>query len=1022
MKYDAFISYRHLEKDMYVAKRVHRALETAKIPRKIQKEIGRKKIDRVFRDQEELPIGSDLGSNIEAALSEAKYLVVICSPETKNSYWVMKEIDTFISMHGRENILAVLVDGEPGDSFPPQILTDEAGNPVEPLAADVRGDKKRDIKRKLKTESLRLAAAILQVDYDDLKQRNKERQMHKFLAGAISIATVITALAVAFGLYNAYNLDKINAEYQQKLINESKVLAQKSDDALEVGNRRVSALLAMEGLPTEENDRPLVPESVYALSNALDCYDIGAELHYDKILPHNMQVDEFVESLDGTRVVSYDTSQYVYLWDLDTGEKLFELPPEYNYLDYGSVDVVSIKAAGFSDNAVVVISTNAVTGYDEKGEILYQYVPEGEVSNGAINQMANKAVIVERFDGLVDDEYVTTRTFVVIDTTTGEVIKKCDDHLDMSYGYNFAIDYNGKYVAVDRNVDADQDNFFTVYNLETDEYVDCKLADDCVLEAKFTVDGQLAVVSMDYDDLLSANDAPMYCQKFDVATGQELWKAMMDDTRAAMDTSYTRLSSTITDIDGEECGRLVFNTSRAVAVLDLYTGELVNTITTDASIQRIGFNSSGSYIYVGTNDGRLTIYSTKPGITISNGVTEVMDNTMIDWFMCNSTVVASSYRGANLIVMRYSNDESCLYETECEREIGKIVSVSPDESSYLSSSTLRNGDDYSSYEFNVIDSKTGEIKGTFTVSSASNQDARYLDDDNIVVPATDGYIYVFTISSGKLEPRRLMENTYTAVTSYSANGKYMLYTGSADKIVLSLPDLEIKYQASNYDAFMGSYDSVILANNGKTIYFISSTKQNSLYKYSVAKDKATPIIEDYQVDKCALSDDNSLLAVAGKDGKLRIYDVKTMECLDEIEFYAKSFSGLIKFSSDNSQLYLQGADLYFKIYDLNEKKYVFKFKGQTNELDYCQYDEKNNRLVVSNFMGMSIIDLNQMGVLSSIDHGLVYLPKNNTVVCAYNNYIYGFKFKEVDELLKMANEKYGDDELTDLEKLDYGVE
>ena len=120
MKYDAFISYRHLERDMFVAKRVHKALETTKIPRKIQKEIGRKKIDRVFRDQEELPIGSDLGSNIEAALREAAFLVVICSPQTKDSYWVMKEIDTFIQMHGRENILAVLVDGEPADSFPPQ--------------------------------------------------------------------------------------------------------------------------------------------------------------------------------------------------------------------------------------------------------------------------------------------------------------------------------------------------------------------------------------------------------------------------------------------------------------------------------------------------------------------------------------------------------------------------------------------------------------------------------------------------------------------------------------------------------------------------------------------------------------------------------------------------------------------------------------------------------------------------------------------------------------------------------------
>ena len=51
----------------------------------------------------------------------------------------MKEIDTFIELHGRENVLAVLVDGEPVDSFPHQLCVDENGNPVEPLAADVRG-------------------------------------------------------------------------------------------------------------------------------------------------------------------------------------------------------------------------------------------------------------------------------------------------------------------------------------------------------------------------------------------------------------------------------------------------------------------------------------------------------------------------------------------------------------------------------------------------------------------------------------------------------------------------------------------------------------------------------------------------------------------------------------------------------------------------------------------------------------------------------------------------------------------
>ncbi len=119
MKYNAFISYRHTEPDMYIAKKVHKGLETLKIPRGITKKTGKKRIERVFRDQEELPIGSDLGDNIRTALEQSEYLIVVCSPRTPESYWVQKEIDTFISLHGREHILAILVEGAPhekGDS------------------------------------------------------------------------------------------------------------------------------------------------------------------------------------------------------------------------------------------------------------------------------------------------------------------------------------------------------------------------------------------------------------------------------------------------------------------------------------------------------------------------------------------------------------------------------------------------------------------------------------------------------------------------------------------------------------------------------------------------------------------------------------------------------------------------------------------------------------------------------------------------------------------------------------------
>ena len=137
MKYDAFISYRHTPLDMEMAKKLHKGLETFHIPKAVQKKTGRKNIKRVFRDQEELPIGSDLDENISTALKESGYLIVVCSPNTPKSEWVCKEIDSFIQMHDRAHVLAMLIEGEPNESFPHQLLVDENGTPVEPLAADV---------------------------------------------------------------------------------------------------------------------------------------------------------------------------------------------------------------------------------------------------------------------------------------------------------------------------------------------------------------------------------------------------------------------------------------------------------------------------------------------------------------------------------------------------------------------------------------------------------------------------------------------------------------------------------------------------------------------------------------------------------------------------------------------------------------------------------------------------------------------------------------------------------------------
>ncbi|MCR4758537.1 MAG: toll/interleukin-1 receptor domain-containing protein, partial [Butyrivibrio sp.] len=111
--YNAFISYKHAELDNKAAAMIEKDLEHYHIPARIQKKTGIKKIERIFRDTDELPITSDLSATIEEALANSDYLIVLCSKNTCLSTWVEREIQLFLQNHSRDNILTVVADGEP---------------------------------------------------------------------------------------------------------------------------------------------------------------------------------------------------------------------------------------------------------------------------------------------------------------------------------------------------------------------------------------------------------------------------------------------------------------------------------------------------------------------------------------------------------------------------------------------------------------------------------------------------------------------------------------------------------------------------------------------------------------------------------------------------------------------------------------------------------------------------------------------------------------------------------------------
>lgn len=115
-RYDAFISYSHSEPDAFIAQKLHAMLEHYHVPKRIRKLSGRK-INRIFRDREELPLSSDLAANISEALEQSEFLIVICSPRSMASRWVQKEIETFLMSHKKENVLTLLAEGEPERLF-----------------------------------------------------------------------------------------------------------------------------------------------------------------------------------------------------------------------------------------------------------------------------------------------------------------------------------------------------------------------------------------------------------------------------------------------------------------------------------------------------------------------------------------------------------------------------------------------------------------------------------------------------------------------------------------------------------------------------------------------------------------------------------------------------------------------------------------------------------------------------------------------------------------------------------------
>lgn len=192
-RFRAFLSYSH--SDTAAARRLHRRLEWYRLPKNLRtadtEDGSDRRLGQIFRDRDDLPASTDLSESVKEALAHSDALIVLCSPDAKESPWVANEIALFRELHPDRPILAALLRGEAHESFPEELL--KIG---EPLAADFRPDKDGE-----KLGLLKIIAGLADVPLDALVQRDSQRQLRR--VSAISFTSLLAVLLMAGMTYVA---------------------------------------------------------------------------------------------------------------------------------------------------------------------------------------------------------------------------------------------------------------------------------------------------------------------------------------------------------------------------------------------------------------------------------------------------------------------------------------------------------------------------------------------------------------------------------------------------------------------------------------------------------------------------------------------------------------------------------------------------------------------------------------------------------------------------------------------------
>lgn len=721
-KYDAFISYRHCELDQYVAVTLHRELESFKIPKNMYKQLDEKgikkrKIERVFRDRDELPITNNLADPIVNALQNSEFLLVICTPRLKESIWCKTEVDNFIAMHGREHVFAILAEGEPEESFPQQLLYDDDGKPIEPLAADVRGADKREIHKKIKEEVIRLAAPMFELSYDDLKQRHREQKIRKIITSSIA-ATIVFGTFAVVSTFMALRISsqskeieeqktKIEQQYEEAMYRNASAMATESLELAEEGyvdDAVKMSLLAVTG--TEEEPMPSNADALNALASNLRAYRIGIVSEPSKVFEMGGDVQSVKVNTDSTKLAAADISGYLRIWDIASSELIYEDSLEESL----SIDDVMC----WLDKDRIVLQS--------KDGCVVKNITTGE-SVDIVNIKTDSSIPVDCAKVSPNGKYLAIGfydSFEVFDAATLERVNAMPLSQDYYCSSYIEFSEDESHVGFAAYSIINDDTQVAIYDIDADKCAWCEKSYEYVTSLCYA-DDRLIVFSNKQDGY----DAVMCTMDAVLPTGEVVYSKITGDSIV----TKARVNNT-----GDK-DYIVYVTYSDLTVLDASDYSEYGETSYDSEITRVGFSRDGEFYQIITRNGTCSMYSPETGMSFDQSdARNFGSNNIEDALFINDGIISYSYSDDKIKLISPSVSETVreatgisgyVYETVINEEDGMIAAYMLDSDMKI---TIFSLSDYSIMAEYVIDNMPEDMcwNGS-NVMVATNKDVIEID-------------------------------------------------------------------------------------------------------------------------------------------------------------------------------------------------------------------------------------------------------------------------------------------------------